>query len=49
MKALRAKYQEIIIDVGGRDTGSLRTALTVSNAILIPFQRRSVDLWAGAR
>jgi chromosome partitioning protein len=29
MKALRAKYQEIIIDVGGRDTGSLRVALTV--------------------
>jgi chromosome partitioning protein len=49
MKALRAKYQEIIIDVGGRDTGSLRAALTISDAILIPFQPRSVDLWAGAQ
>jgi len=47
MKALRPKYREIIIDVGGRDTGSLRAALTVSDAILIPFQPRSVDLWAG--
>jgi chromosome partitioning protein len=47
MKALRAKYREIIIDVGGRDTGSLRAALTVSDAILVPFQPRSVDLWAG--
>jgi hypothetical protein len=27
MKALRSKYREIIIDVGGRDTGSLRAAL----------------------
>jgi chromosome partitioning protein len=48
MRQLREKYSEIVIDVGGRDTGSLRAALTVSDAILIPFQPRSVDLWAGA-
>ncbi|CAN7694058.1 AAA family ATPase [Rhizobium sp. LjRoot30] len=47
MKQLSAKYDEIIIDVGGRDTGSLRAALTVAGAILVPFQPRSVDLWAG--
>jgi chromosome partitioning protein len=47
--ALRAKYPKIIIDVGGRDSGSLRAALTVSDAILIPFQPRSVDLWAGVQ
>jgi hypothetical protein len=40
---------EIVIDVGGRDTSSLRAALTVSDAILIPFQPRSVDLWAGVQ
>jgi chromosome partitioning protein len=49
IKQLRAKYEEIVIDVGGRDTGSLRAALTVADAILIPFQPRSVDLWAGAQ
>jgi chromosome partitioning protein len=49
MRALQAKYQEIIIDVGGRDTGSLRAALTISDAILIPFQPRSVDLWAAGQ
>ena len=49
MRQLRDKYSEIVIDVGGRDTGSLRAALTVSDAILIPFQPRSVDLWAGAQ
>jgi hypothetical protein len=49
MRQLREKYSEIVIDVGGRDTGSLRAALTVSDTILIPFQPRSVDLWAGAQ
>ncbi len=49
MRQLREKYDELVIDVGGRDTGSLRAALTVSDAILIPFQPRSVDLWAGAQ
>lgn len=49
MKQLRGKYNEIIIDAGGRDTGSLRAALTVADAVLIPFQPRSVDLWAGAQ
>ncbi len=49
MRQLREKYAEIIIDVGGRDTGSLRAALTVAEAVLIPFPPRSVDLWAGTR
>jgi chromosome partitioning protein len=47
MKQLAEKYDEIIIDVGGRDTGSLRAALTVADAILVPFQPRSIDLWTG--
>jgi chromosome partitioning protein len=49
MRQLRNKYAQIVIDVGGRDTGSLRAALTVSDAILIPFQPRSVDLWTGSQ
>ncbi len=49
MKQLRDKYDEIVIDVGGRDTGSLRAALTVADVLLVPFQPRSVDLWAGAQ
>lgn len=47
MCQLTGKYGEIVIDVGGRDTGSLRAALTVADAILVPFQPRSVDLWVG--
>ena len=43
---LAAKYDDIIIDVGGRDTGSLRDALTVTHTLLIPVQPRSFDLWS---
>jgi chromosome partitioning protein len=46
VRALSGKYNEIIVDVGGRDSGGLRAALTVADAVLIPFQPRSVDLWA---
>jgi chromosome partitioning protein len=49
IKRLRGKYDEIVIDVGGRDTGSLRAALTVADVFLVPFQPRSVDLWTGAQ
>jgi chromosome partitioning protein len=49
MKRLREKYRHIVIDVGGRDTGSMRAALTIGDAILIPFQPRSVDLWVGTQ
>lgn len=34
-----------IIDAGGRDTESLRAALTVSDTLLIPVQPRSFDIW----
>jgi chromosome partitioning protein len=46
VRQLTPKYQDIIIDVGGRDTGSLRAALTVSDTVLIPVQPRSFDIWA---
>jgi chromosome partitioning protein len=46
VRQLATKYADIIIDVGGRDTGSLRAALTVSHQLLIPVQPRSFDIWA---
>lgn len=45
VRQLAPKYADIIIDVGGRDTGSLRAALTVADTVLIPVQPRSFDLW----
>jgi chromosome partitioning protein len=46
VRQLAAKYADIIIDVGGRDTGSLRAALTVADVLLVPVQPRSFDVWA---
>jgi chromosome partitioning protein len=46
VRQLSQKYQDIIIDVGGRDTGSLRAALTVAETLLIPVQPRTFDVWA---
>lgn len=45
IKRLAHKYDDIIIDVGGRDTVSQRSALTVSNVALFPFVARSFDIW----
>lgn len=43
---LAPKYDDVVIDVGGRNTGSLRAALVISDVVLIPVQPRSFDLWA---
>ena len=42
----RDKFQDIIIDVGGRDSSALRAALVLSDVVLVPFQPRSYDVWA---
>ncbi len=42
---LASKYQDIIIDTGGRDTTSQRAALTVADILLAPFVPRSFDVW----
>lgn len=44
-RQLRNRYDQIVVDVGGRDNVSLRAALTVADVILIPAQPRSFDLW----
>ena len=46
VRQLAGKYNDIVIDVGGRDTGCLRAALTVTETLLIPVQPRSFDIWA---
>lgn len=40
------KFDDIIIDAGGRDSSALRAALVLSDVLLIPFQPRSFDVWA---
>lgn len=43
--AMAGKYDDVVIDAGGRDTAGLRAALTVAHVALIPFQPRSFDVW----
>lgn len=40
------KFDDIVIDAGGRDSTALRAALVLSDVLLIPFQPRSYDVWA---
>lgn len=44
----RSKFQDIVIDAGGRDSTALRAALALSDLVLVPFQPRSIDVWAVA-
>ncbi|MBP6869292.1 AAA family ATPase [Candidatus Babeliales bacterium] len=46
---LKENYDDIIIDCGGRDTSSLRAALTVSDIFLVPFQPKSFDIWTATK
>jgi chromosome partitioning protein len=42
---MKNKYDDIIIDAGGRDTINQRAALSIANILLVPFVPRSFDLW----
>jgi chromosome partitioning protein len=45
VKRLAPKYQEIVVDTGGRDTVSQRAALAICDTYLVPFAPRSFDVW----
>lgn len=42
----RSHFSDIVIDVGGRDSGTLRAALVITDILVIPFTPRSFDVWA---
>lgn len=42
---MKQDYDDIIIDVGGRETNSQRAAIAVADIYLIPFKPRSLDIW----
>ncbi len=44
--ALGKKFDDIVIDCGGRDSTSLRAALVLSDILIVPFAPRSFDVWA---
>src|SRR5208337_2636832 len=45
VKKLAQDYDDVIIDAGGRDTTSQRSALSVADYFVIPFKPRSLDIW----
>ena len=46
VKQMRSKFDDIIIDCGGRDSEALRGAMIVTDILLVPFQPRAFDVWA---
>ena len=42
----RAHYDDIVIDAGGRDSTSLRAAMTLADLLIVPFVPRRIDVWA---
>jgi len=46
VKGLAEKYQDVIIDTGGRDSTELRAALVVADRFFVPIRPSQFDLWA---
>jgi chromosome partitioning protein len=45
IKDLHKRYQDIIIDAGGRDSVELRAAMTIADVMYIPVQASQFDIW----
>lgn len=42
---MKDDYDDIIIDAGGRETTSQRSALSCADKFIVPFKPRSLDVW----
>lgn len=49
VRDLQGRYDEIVIDAGGRDSRELRSAMVVANAMFIPIKASQFDLWTMER
>lgn len=45
IQKLKQTYDDIFIDTGGRDSQSLRSAMSIADLFISPFQPRSYDVW----
>lgn len=45
LQKVRADYDDIIVDTGGRDTTSQRSALCIADKLILPFKPSSIDVW----
>lgn len=46
LKKLSPKFDDIIVDVGGRDSTSLRSALLAADILVVPFLPSQLDAWS---
>jgi chromosome partitioning protein len=46
VKLMKGKFDDIVIDSGGRDSAALRAAMGMSDVVVVPFAPRSLDVWA---
>ena len=46
---LARRYQDLILDAGGRDSAELRAALVVAERVYIPIQPSQFDIWTLGR
>jgi len=49
VRALSEKYQDIIIDAGGRDSVEMRSAMVACDRLFIPIQPSQFDVWTLTR
>jgi len=45
IRDLEKRYQDIIVDAGGRDSIELRAAMTVAHQLIVPIQASQFDVW----
>jgi chromosome partitioning protein len=45
VKHLAEKYEDIIIDTGGRDSAEVRSGMIVADVLLCPFRASQFDIW----
>jgi chromosome partitioning protein len=45
VRELARKYDEIVVDAGGRDSVELRASMTVAGVLCIPIQASQFDVW----
>lgn len=45
IEKLSTSHDDIIIDTGGRDTTSQRSALSIADVFLMPFRPKAFDVW----
>ena len=49
LRDLSERYEDIIVDAGGRDSTELRAAMVAADRLFVPLQASQFDVWTLAR